>query len=249
MSHDNKAGPRALADRSWPELTGHTPTVMLPLGACEQHGPHLPLDTDMAVAQEVARRAATTVRAQHDVLLAPAQTYAASGEHEGFPGTVSIGHEALEVLLVELGRSACRWASRLLVVNGHGGNVVALRRAVHRLRGEGRDVAWWHCSVPGADAHAGRAETSLMLAVRPENVRRDAPPGRAEPLSELMPELVRSGVRGVSGNGVLGDPTGSSAAEGRAHLDDLVARLSSALLMWQVEDGTLVTPAREGELR
>lgn len=236
-----------LRRRKWTEVGA--PTVVLPLGACEQHGPHLPLDTDVAVAREVSRRAVAEVDGGRQVVLAPAQSYAASGEHEGFPGTVSIGHEALEMLLVELGRSACRWASRLLVVNGHGGNAVPLRRAVQRLRGEGRDVAWWHCSVPGADAHAGRAETSLMLAVRPENVHRDARPGRTESLSELMPELVRGGVRAVSGNGVLGDPTGSSAAEGRAHLDDLVARLSRALLMWQVEDGALVAPSREGELR
>ncbi len=158
---------RELAERSWSELAGRAPTVLLPLGSCEQHGPHLPLDTDTAVAQDVARRAVSVLGPEHDVLTAPAQVYAASGEHEGFPGTVSIGHEALELLLVELGRSACRWAHRLLVVNGHGGNLTGLRRAVARLREEGRDAAWWHCAVPGADAHAGRCETSLMSAVRP----------------------------------------------------------------------------------
>lgn len=248
MSRDDEVG--VLVERSWTELAGRAPTVVLPLGACEQHGPHLPLDTDSAVAQEVSRRAVGEVVPQHDVLLAPAQPYAASGEHEGFPGTVSIGHEALELLLVELGRSVSRWARRLLVVNGHGGNLAGLRRAVARLREEGRDAAWWHCAVPGADAHAGRAETSLMSAVRPGSVRAErARPGRTEPVRELMPELVRHGVRGVSPSGVLGDPSGAGPSEGRASLAELAGRLAGALVSWHVEDGVLADPAREGELR
>lgn len=238
-----------LADQSWSELSGRAPTVLLPLGSCEQHGPHLPLDTDIAVAEEIARRAVAELAPQHDVLAAPAQPYAASGEHEGFPGTVSIGHEALELLLVELGRSACRWARRLLVVNGHGGNLVGLRRAVARLREEGRDVAWWHCAVPGADGHAGRCETSLMSAVRPDSVRAErARAGRTEPTSELMPELVRGGVRAVSPNGVLGDPAGSSAREGRAWLAESAGRLAAAVVDWRVEDGVLASVERDGEL-
>ncbi|MGQ4819438.1 creatininase family protein, partial [Enterococcus faecium] len=79
---------------------------------------------------------------------------------------------------MEYGRSACRWAGRLLIVNGHGGNLEALRGAVPRLRSEGRDVAWFPCGFSGADAHAGRTETSLMLHVEPRAVRRDrAVPG------------------------------------------------------------------------
>lgn len=244
-----------LAERSWCELSGRAPTVLLPLGSCEQHGPHLPLDTDIAVAEEIARRAVAELAPQHDVLMAPAQSYAASGEHEGFPGTVSIGHEALELLLVELGRSACRWARRLLVVNGHGGNLVGLRRAVARLCEEGRDVAWWHCAVPGADGHAGRCETSLMSAVRPDSVRSErARAGRTEPTRELMPELMRGGVQAVSPNGVLGDPAGSSAREGRAWLCEAAGRLAAAVANWRVEDGILASATgeremREGELR
>lgn len=243
-------GAGALGERSWTELAGRAPTVVLPLGACEQHGPHLPLDTDAAVALEVSRRAVAESAPEHDVLLAPAQPYAASGEHEGFPGTVSIGHEVLESLLVELGRSACRWARRLLVVNGHGGNLTGLRRAVGRLRAEGRDVAWWHCAVSGADAHAGRTETSLMSAMRPESVRAErARAGRTEPIRELMPDLARLGVQGVSPSGVLGDPTGAGPSEGHAALADLVARLGVALVQWHVEDGMLANPVAEGELR
>lgn len=248
MTQDERPG--ALVERTWTELAGRAPTVVLPLGACEQHGPHLPLDTDSAVARAVACRAVAELGSRADVLLAPAQPYAASGEHEDFPGTVSIGHEALELLLVELGRSTLRWARRLLVVNGHGGNLTGLRRAIARLRDEGRDAAWWHCAIPGADAHAGRTETSLMSALRPSSVRSEhAEPGRTEPIGDLMPELVRHGVRDVSPSGVLGDPTGAGPGEGHTSLVDLAGRLATAVADWHVEDGALAGPVRRGEKR
>ncbi len=221
-----------LADATWPELTG-SPLLVVPLGAVEQHGPHLPLATDTAVASAVATRA---VPALAGALLAPALAYGASGEHEGFPGTVSIGTGALTTLLVEHGRSACRWAGRLLVVNGHGGNLDALRAAVPLLRAEGRDAAWFPCGVAGGDAHAGRTETSLMLHVEPAAVRAArAEAGATAPIGELLPRLRAEGVRGVSPNGVLGDPAGASAAEGRELLGGIVDRLVAAVAGWRVD--------------
>lgn len=232
-----------LADHTWIDLANRSPTVVLPLGACEQHGPHLPLDTDTAVAAEVTRRA-TSELPEHDVLVAPAQPYAASGEHEGFPGTISIGHAALEQLLIELGRSLSRWAQRLLIVNGHGGNITGLRRAVTQLREESRDVAWWHCSAPSADAHAGTSETTLMMAIRPGSVHpARAQTGRTEPLDELLPTLVRYGVQIVSPSGVLGDPTDSSTEDGQQLLATLAKQLVAAVRRWRVaDDGVLHTP-------
>ena len=221
-----------LADATWPELTGR-PLVVVPLGAVEQHGPHLPLATDAVVAGTVAEAA---LPALDGALLAPALAYGASGEHEGFPGTVSIGTEVLTALLVEYGRSAGRWAGRLLVVNGHGGNLDALRRAVPLLRTEGRDVAWFPCGVPGGDAHAGRTETSLMLHVEPGAVRAAlAEAGQTAPIGELLPRLRAEGVRGVSPNGVLGDPAGASADEGAALLAAMVDRLVGAVAAWDVD--------------
>jgi mycofactocin system creatininase family protein len=214
-----------LADATWPELTGR-PLVVVPLGAVEQHGPHLPLATDAVVATAVAESAV------------PALAYGASGEHEGFPGTVSIGTEALTGLLVEYGRSAGRWAGRLLVVNGHGGNLDALRTAVPLLRAEGRDVAWFPCGTPGGDAHAGRTETSLMLHVEPAGVRKArAAAGETAPIGALLPRLRAEGVRGVSPNGVLGDPAGASAEEGAGLLTAMVERLVAAVPAWRVDAG------------
>jgi mycofactocin system creatininase family protein len=221
----------SLAGSHWPELPD-APLLVVPLGSLEQHGHHLPLGTDTSVACAAAEGA---VAALDGVLLAPALAYGASGEHEGFPGTISIGTEALTGLLVEYGRSACRWAGRVLVVNGHGGNLDALRSAVPLLRAEGRDVAWFPCGVPGGDAHAGRTETSLMLHVEPDGVGEDRAAGETTPIGDLLPRLRAEGVRAVSPTGVLGDPAGASADEGAALLTGLVDRLVAAARSWDVD--------------
>jgi creatinine amidohydrolase len=234
-----------LAEQSWPDLEGRTPLVVLPLGACEQHGPHLPMETDAAVATAVAWRAVQELSRRVDVLLAPTQTYAASGEHEGFPGTVSIGNDALRMMLVELGRSMLRWAGRLLIVNAHGGNVHALTEATTLLRTEKRDAAWWACSVEGADAHAGRTETALVMALQPLAVRTErAVAGHTEPIDDLLPMLQRTPLRGISPNGVLGDPAGASSTEGERLLDALAARLTESARAWRVsKSGRLASRA------
>jgi creatinine amidohydrolase len=215
-----------LGRTTWPE-TGGRPLLLVPVGSVEQHGPALPLTTDTIVAEAVAREAAARLRATGcAVLVAPAVAYGASGEHEHFAGTVSIGHQALGALLVELGRSASRWASAVVLVNGHGGNVPTVASAVDLLRAEGRAVSWASCAAPGSDAHAGLTETSLLLHLAPEVVRVGLlEPGDVRPVTELMPALRSEGVRAVSANGVLGDPTGASAEEGRRVLGVMVDRV------------------------
>lgn len=218
----------SLGDSTWPEV--RAATVLVPLGAFEQHGPHLPLDTDARIAEVVARRAAVD---DAGLLVAPPLVYGASGEHEGFPGTLSIGHEALRAVLVELGRSASRWASRLVFVNGHGGNFPTVPDAVAQLRDEGRDAAWSPCVVAGGDAHAGRTETSILLALDPAAVRLEAAePGATAPLAELLPDLRAGGVAAVSPNGVLGDPTGATAQEGEHLLAEMTEALRAGLNRW-----------------
>ncbi|NEB00909.1 mycofactocin biosynthesis peptidyl-dipeptidase MftE [Streptomyces sp. SID13726] len=212
-----------LAHAVWPEIPPR-PLVLVPVGSTEQHGPHLPLDTDSVIARAVADRTARAL-SSGPVSVAPTLPYGASGEHAHFPGTVSIGHEALHTVLVELVRSLSLWAGRVVFVNGHGGNTATLGTAVAQLRTEGHEVAWTGCGVPGGDAHAGRTETSLMLHLAPEAVRLDAAvAGDARPIAALMPDLVAHGVRAVSPSGVLGDPTGASAEEGHRLLDRMVAR-------------------------
>jgi mycofactocin precursor peptide peptidase len=219
-----------LGERTWTDAGGR-PTLLVPVGSLEQHGPHLPLDTDARIAAAIAHRAAD---ADARLLVAPPVAYGASGEHEAFPGTLSIGHEALRAVLVELGRSAGRWAGRLLFVNGHGGNLPTVPDAAAQLRAEGRDVAWFGCGVPGGDAHAGRTETAILLALDPALVRLDAAEaGSTAPLAQLLPALRAGGVAAVSPNGVLGDPAGATAAEGALLVDAMVRRLRGGLGRWR----------------
>src|SRR5580693_8898476 len=169
-----------LAQAHWPEVErGPRQLLVLPVGSLEQHGPHLPLDTDTRIAVAVARRACA---GRAGVALAPPLPIGASGEHAAFPGTLSIGSEALAACLIELGR------------------------------------------------HAGRSETSVMLALAPGAVRMDAAErGDVRPIEQILPLLRERGVRAVSPNGVLGDPAGASAAEGERLLGHLADGLTAAM--------------------
>jgi creatinine amidohydrolase len=223
-------------DRStWPEvahLAGSGATLLIPVGSTEQHGPHLPVTTDTDIAVAIALLAASR---RHDLVVAPALAFGASGEHEGFAGTLSIGLDATELVLIELGRSASRDFARTVVVSTHGGNAAAVARAMARLRTEGHPV--WSWSPTGAsDLHAGRTETSMMLAIAPGRVHLDrAESGDRRSPATLLPLLRRHGVRATSANGVLGDPAGASGEEGAAQLDRLTDELLAALMHLEAE--------------
>jgi len=210
-----------LADRTWPEVDGR-PLVLVPVGSIEQHGPHLPLDTDTAIAVAVSLKAASVIGG--NVLVAPALAYGSSGEHQAFAGTSSIGTDMLQSVVTELFRSMSTWAGRIVFVNAHGGNVAALSKAVFQMIAEQHAVGWVPCATEDVDLHAGFTETSLMLHLRPESVRLDvAEAGETRPLSEIMPLLMAGGVGAVSPNGVLGDPAGASAAIGERVLSEMTA--------------------------
>ncbi len=213
---DPETGPQI--DRA----TDRTERVLLvPLGATEQHGPHLPLDTDSVIAE----RWALALADRHpEAVVAPTLPYGSSGEHQTFPGTLSIGQEALETVVVELARSAASSFGAVVFVSGHAGNLAPLRRAVELLRSEGHSVGLLVPIVPGGDAHAGRTETSLMLHLDPEAVRVDrAEAGATDGLDAIIDRLRSGGVAAVSPNGVLGDPAGASDQEGSRILEDLAA--------------------------
>jgi mycofactocin precursor peptide peptidase len=221
-----------VAELSWPEvadLAASGALVALPVGSTEQHGPHLPLSTDTDIAVALAERLAVQ---RGDVVVAPPLAYGSSGEHAGFAGTISIGRAALELTVVEWGRSATDTFSRLVLVNGHGGNTEGVAAATRLLRAESRQVLAWAPRWEG-DAHAGRIETALMLALHPDRVRvARAEAGNVAPLGQLLPVLRADGTRAVSPNGVLGDPTGATAEEGEALLERLAADLVATVAGW-----------------
>ncbi len=208
-----------IATNTWSQVANReTIVLLLPIGSCEQHGPHLPLDTDTQIAQYLCVHAA-----QQDsrILIAPSLTISASGEHAGFPGTLSIGTEALTQVLIEIVRSA-DWSNGVVFVNGHGGNADAVYGATRTLTSEHRNVAAWWPRIEHGDAHAGASETSMMLVVNPEQVNMaKAEAGSTQPISEISAQLRSGGVRAVSSNGVLGDPTTATFEHGHNLLSQL----------------------------
>lgn len=201
------------------------PIVVVPVGSCEQHGPHLPLHTDTIIATELAHDLAGR---RGDCVVAPAVTVSASGEHAGFPGTLSIGTDAMASVVIELARSA-DWASGVVFVNGHGGNVDAMERAARVFDQERREALIWWPRLPHGDPHAGHTETSLMLALAPHEVRFER--SVAGPIPAMV-DLVRYGVQPLSSSGVLGDPTSATAEHGTELFDVLADHLASAVADW-----------------
>jgi len=215
-----------LADAAWPEiaaLAAAGAVLVVPVGATEQHGPHLPVTTDSDIATAVVEAAAA---ADPLLVAAPVVAFGSSGEHDGFAGTLSIGQDATESLLVELGRSATAQFAHVVFACTHGGNSVPLQRALAQLAKESRPVTgWW--PRWGGDLHAGRTETSIMLAIDPDRVRlAEALAGNTSPLAELLPLMQSGGVRSVSPNGVLGDPTGANADEGQVLIQAAAVNLA-----------------------
>jgi mycofactocin system creatininase family protein len=231
-----------LGDATWPEVDGiarrrsddqaPAPIVLVPIGSTEQHGPHLPLATDTIIAEELAGRA---VHHTDGLMIGPTISVSASGEHVGFAGTLSIGSEVMSSVIVELVRSA-DWAAGVVLVNGHGGNHEAITDAVATLTAEGRrTLAWWpkwpqRLDGGPADLHAGRIETSMMLAIDPGLVRLERAAAGAD---TSIDELRKRGVRAVSANGVLGDPDGASGGEGERFITAFVEDLVHQIERWR----------------
>lgn len=162
--------------------------AVVPTGAIEQHGPHLPLDTDTFLCTSVATAAAERARGGGPVVVTPAVSFGSSEHHMAFAGTVTLRPETFRQAVAEICASLARHGfRRLLVVNGHGGNTALLTAGIQQLGFEApvhavavdywtlaRDViADVRDSGPGGMGHACEFETSLMLHLRPESVRRD----------------------------------------------------------------------------
>jgi creatinine amidohydrolase len=202
------------------EIAESRPILLLPLGAWEQHGPHLPLDTDTII---VTRVIADVLRHEDlhtvNVMTAPALSITASDEHQGFPGTLSIGTQALKDSVVAICRSAS-WAQGVCIVNGHGGNADALSAITSALTYEKITHSIWSLpSYIGGDMHAGHTETSLLLHIAPHEVRTNVIARGATQDTGLVEAMRTGGVQAVSENGIIGDASTATAAHGKAVLD------------------------------
>ena len=231
---------RRLAEMTWPDVAdavaaGAT-TVILPLGATEQHGHHLPLGTDTFRAAALADRLAAV---SPKTLVAPTLSIGCSDEHHGFAGLLSLDHETLAAVVVDCARRMAGWGvRRLVLLSAHGGNAQALDLAVGRLRDclpaltvvalGGRstvsDRILAVAAIDGVSAeavglHAGEGETSEMLALHPNLVRTDrAGAGYCGSMAGLMPRLRRGGLRAITPTGTLGDAGDAAAARGARYL-------------------------------
>ncbi|WP_154677338.1 mycofactocin biosynthesis peptidyl-dipeptidase MftE [Parafrankia discariae] len=259
------AGRTGLSGQAWTDIAGR-PLVLVPVGSFEQHGPHLPLVTDTTVAVAVAEGAARLLlrrRPAEPVLVAPPLTYTASGEHQSFAGTISIGGPVLHLVLVELIRSLSTWAGPVVFVNAHGGNLRGLTDAVTQLREERHDVAWVPCAATDAtdaagagagagagDAHAGFTETSLMLHLAPDQVDMTrAAAGNTTSLDELLPALVTGGLAAVAPSGVLGDPTAATAQDGERILRRMVEDVCELIHHGEANADGRLRPPRPAAVR
>jgi creatinine amidohydrolase len=217
--------------------------IVLPIGAIEQHGPHLPICTDTAIATEVTGRALALLDLAIPAYALPPVWCGKSNEHVRFSGTVILRAETLMALLRDIGESVYRMGFRkLLLVNGHGGQPQVVEIVARDLREVYPDfclfpVFTW--AVPNRAGeflsprekaegiHAGRAESSLMLALTPDQVHMDLAVGEYSPFTGglLSPEgRFRFSwlTHDVSVSGVVGDPMGATKEEGDLVLDSLI---------------------------
>lgn len=233
------------------ELAPHA-TVVVPLGSTEQHGPHLPVSTDLMIVTEVATRAVAAASQEIPVLLLPTQPFGFAHHHLPFGGTISVDQETYSRVLTGIGQSLARDGfSRIVFLNGHGGNVSSMQQAVDRLAYECDlevhvgGTSYWSCAgeqlkafdldlgpVPG---HAGNFETSCMLALRPDLVRSDAIPApekSVQPLAEI--DLPGGSVRnpGVwqDSDGRTDDSAKANAELGHRALDLIAAEVAAFLI-------------------
>jgi len=245
------AGPstsRIIGDLTFQEVGSalrESSILCLPMGSMEQHGPHLPLNTDAVLAEAFTGRIVERWGEPYDLWRLPPISVGLSREHDWAAGTLSLSVSGMTAVLRDLCREIVRAlpARNLLIVNGHGGNRGMLEALGRELHGDfGLNLCALHLGAmmsPMADAavpeiHAGKDETSVMLALAPERVRRERIPGlKAPPDGDAVRATIldpatswpwSSGDRRIAQAGVIGDARAASAEHGNA----IVARVVEA---------------------
>jgi creatinine amidohydrolase len=237
---------------TWPEIValrdGGSDMVLLPLGATEQHGPHLPVNTDSVFAAACCMYAS----AKTQIPVLPTITYGCSlGHTDKWPGTISLYPETLAANVREITGFLIRTGfKRLLIVNSHWGNTSTLRCAIDRIRFDHADhfqiglkssfeftrSIWNQFIDDGEDFHANRAETALMLFLDPQSVRTD----KIEDDPDRTPGKVFTYVvPQTSKNGLTGHPSRGTAEDGRKLFIEMGEALTAFAKSAQTETSPL----------
>ncbi len=218
-------------------------TAILPCGAIEQHGPHLPVDIDYFDANYLAHEVASACSEPRPLVLPPIP-FGVSYHHEDFKGTISVSNNALAAFVYDIGMSlAHNGITKLIILNGHGDNAPTLNFAAQMINrdakifvcvdtGESSDVDLYQLIDTPNDIHAGEIETSTTLAVRPEVVKMEKAVAEAPKFGidylhydhdRGIPHYVRTSK--ISDSGVIGDPTKASVEKGQKMWDVMIRRL------------------------
>ena len=218
-----------------------TSILCVPLGAIEQHGAHLPLDTDVIVAEGLTRRLLERWGDEFDLWQLPTLPIGLSREHDWAAGTLSLSIHGFASYLRDLAGAIMRAlpARNLAIINGHGGNRGILENLLHELRGDfALNAVVLHpfdlagADPAGADVHGAKGETSVMLALAPERVRRDRIASGGPPDPKAVQALIyergatwawRSDDKRLARDGIVGDPDGATAEHGAALIERMMA--------------------------
>jgi len=249
----SKGRTRALGEltaQDIPKALAKSSVLCLPLGAIEQHGPHLPLNTDLVIAENIVRLMAERLGDEFDLWALPAIPVGLSREHAWAPGTLSLNVQSFAALLRDLVSDLARSlpARNLIIVNGHGGNRGILDALIYEMQAEfGFNVCVIHplvlsgmeeqCAFP--DIHGGKIETSLMLVFAPDLVRRDkiasltTPPNPKQIEKSILDLGVSwpwsSGDRSLADQGVTGHAAAASAEFGKQVIEALLNNVRDVL--------------------
>ena len=245
------AGSRSIGDLAFPEVAHRlrtTSILLLPVGAIEQHGPHLPLNTDVIVAEELSRRVVARWGEALDLWQLPTVSVGLSREHDWAPGTLSLSIAGFVGLIRELAGAIVRAlpARNLAIISGHGGNRGVLDNLLHELSGDFAlnacvihpfDLSKAKIDATIPDVHGGLGETSVMLALAPHLVRREMiSSARTEP--DAIAALIldrgasfpwRTDDPRLTDSGVIGDARAATPELGRAIIDSVVEEARGVL--------------------
>jgi len=239
-----------LAELSWVDAEkalAKATIALVPVGAVEVYGPHLPQGADGFAAQAMAGRLAERV----DAVVTPLVPIGCSQVLMSFPGTLSVTSEALKAYLADVCDSLVHWGiTRILFINGHAGNVPPIGELCRTLTDRGikcAQIDWWRAvyraagDIPEsgelANGHAAEVGTSVLMAIRndlvvPERIAAEMP---QRGLAGAYPEIIQYDIpyRAMTVSGVAGDPTTASAAKGEAMIERLLDRVEAFLKEWQ----------------